>query len=162
MPDLFIPLDGRIPSQNALTAPLDGTAVMEIVSPGNNAEGNTYQISLTTLAGYFMGYPYSTTTVIVTGATVGTPYPVRTTDTRVLFNKTVGAASYTACPAASSMDYQQSVLFKDAKGDAAANPITISFASGELCDGLETITITTPYGWVWLTPTPGGGSWYMS
>lgn len=158
---LVVPIDGRITSQNVLTAPLDETAVMEVVSPGNAANGNTYQVSLLTLAAFFASYPALNTTIITTGATSIVPYAVLTTDTRILFNKTVGAASFVTCPLAANMQYQTGILFKDAKGDAATNTINIRFTAGELCDGQSVIVIGSNYGWVGIAPYPGGGAWYQ-
>ena len=157
-----IPLDGRITSQNILTLPLVGTEVMEIVSPGNAAQGNTYQTTLDYLAAFFSAFPSLNTELITAGATLATPWPVLTTDTRLLFNKTLASASYAVLPLAASMAYLQPVLFKDLKGDAGTNAITISFSGGELCEGQSTIVINNPWGWVTLNPIPGGGGWYQT
>lgn len=162
MAGLFVPTDGRITSQNILSGPLTGGEVQEIVSPGNAALGNTYQITTAVLAAFYAGFPFLNTEVILAGATSGSPYVVETTDTRILFKKTIGAASYAACPLAASMIYGQSVFFKDLKGDAGTNAITVTFTGGELCDGQSQLQITNPYGWFAITPTPGGGSWYVS
>lgn len=155
---LFVPLDGRIPSQNLLVAPLDGTEVMEIVWPGNNESGNTYQVTTQTLAGYFQGS--GVITVITVGATLGNAYPVLTNQSRVLFDKVSGSASYAVCPLASSLTTQD-ILFKDLKGDAFTNNITVTFSGGELCDGLSSVIINNDYGWLKIAPYPGGGAWYM-
>ncbi len=56
-PPLTVPLDGRITSQNVLSGPLTGNEVMEIVSPGNASQGNTFQILLNTLAVFFNSQP---------------------------------------------------------------------------------------------------------
>ena len=159
---LAVPLDGRLTSQNVLAAPLDSSAVMYIVSPGTAAAGNSYQVSLTTLAAFFAAFPELNTELITAGATLASPYAVETTDTIILFKKTLASASYATCPLASTMMYKQTVLFKDAKGDADVNPITINFSGGELCDGLSNLTIGNPYGWVRATPLPSGGGWYQS
>jgi hypothetical protein len=160
---LFIPLDGRIPSQNPLPAPItDGSAVMEIVSPGNNDTGNTYKASLNTLAAFFAAFPFLNSELITAGATSGSPYPVQPNDTRILFKKTLGSASFAVCPLAASMVYGQTVFFKDIKGDARTNNITVTFTGGELCDGQSQMKITNNYGWFAITPVPGGGAWYQS
>lgn len=159
---LFTPLDGRITSQNTLLGPLTGGEVQEIVSPGTAANGNTYQIALQTTAAFYAAWPTLNAEKILAGASLASPYQVLTTDTRILFNKTVGAASYAVLPLAASMIYGQEVLFKDIKGDAGTNAITVTFTGGEKCDGLTQVQITQPYGWFRVTPTPGGGSWYMS
>ena len=49
----FIPVDGRITSLQTLPTPLTGGEVLEIVSPGNAAAGNNYQVLLSVLAAYF-------------------------------------------------------------------------------------------------------------
>ncbi len=48
-----IPLDGRITSLSTLDRVITGDEVMEIVSPGNAAEGNSYKVTTGVLAGYF-------------------------------------------------------------------------------------------------------------
>src|ERR1017187_6121311 len=131
MAALAIPLDGRITSQNALDLALAGDEVMEIVSPGNAARGNTYQVSTAVLAAFFAAYPFLNTEIIKAGATSISPYDVETTDTRVLFNKTLASASFAVMPLSASMAYPFGVLFKDIKGDAGTNPITITFSGGE-------------------------------
>lgn len=162
MAALFTPTDGRLTSQNILGGTLSGGEVMYIVSPGNAALGNSYQITTDSLAAFFAAFPFLNTEVITAGASSGSPYQVETTDTRILFKKTIGSASYALLPTAASMAYGQSVFFKDAKGDANGNNITIQFSNGELCDGLSELTIINPYGWVAITPMPGGGSWYQN
>ena len=159
---LVTPQDGRITSQNVLAGPLTGGEVQEIVSPGNAAQGNTYQVTTAVLAAFYSAFSALNSVTLTTGATLASPYAVLTTATCVLFNKTVGSASYAQLPLAATMLYGQPVLFKDLKGDTVANPITISFTGGELCDGQATIVINTAYGHVALTPVPGGGAWYQS
>lgn len=158
---LTAPLDGRITSQNVLTGTLDPTSVMEIVSPGNAAAGNTYQVSITTLAEFMAAWSLYNATVITAGATSGSPYDVQTTDTAVLFNKTIGSASYALMPLAASMVYPGRILFKDLKGDAATNNIQLTFSGGQLCDGLSSLTIKNAYGWFWIAPIPAGTGWYQ-
>lgn len=163
MAGLFVPLDGRITSQNVLDLPLTGGEVMEIVSPGNAAEGNTYQVTTGVLAAFFAAFPFLFSRIVVrSGATLGSPLPIPTTATEILINKSVASASYAVAPLAGSMVYPFPVLIKDLKGDADVNPIQVSFTGGELCDGLETLTIGNPYGWVTINPVPSGGGWYQS
>lgn len=160
MSALFVPLDGRITSQNILDIPLDGSEVMEIVSPGNAATGNTYQVSTAVLADFFAATP-GVTSIITAGATLGSPYLPTPGVVRVLFNKSVGAASYAQLPLAVSWGSTEGILFKDLKGDAFTNNITIEFTGGELCDGLSTVVIGNDYGWNRIYPVPGGGGWYL-
>lgn len=159
---LFVPLDGRITSQNVLGPPLTGGEVTIIVSPGNATQGNSYQISTAVLAGFFSSWSNLNTNTITSGATSSGPYMVEPTDTRILFNKTVGSASFAIMPKASSMIYPNGVLIKDLKGDAATNNITITFSNGELCDGLSQVVIDINYGWVTLNPIIFGGGWYIT
>jgi hypothetical protein len=156
-----VPTDGQITSLTTLAGPLTGGEVMEIVSPGNAAQGNSYQITLNVLATFF-SVTSATTEVITAGATFSSPYLILTTDGKILFNKTVGAPSYTQAPLAASMLITSAILIKDLKGDAATNNITVVFTSGELCDGLSQVVISNNYGWVRVNPTPGGGSWFQS
>lgn len=162
MPAVFIPLDGRITSLQTLAIPLTGDSVMEVVAPGDAATGNNYKVTLDELAAYVSILPFLNTTEIISGATLVSPYFILPTDTRILFNKTVASASYAVAPLAASMAAPFPLFIKDFKGNADTYPIQISFSGGELCDGLSTITISNPYGWVTITPSPSGGSWYMS
>lgn len=156
----IIPLDGRITSLEMLPIALAGDEVMEIVSPGDAANGNNYQVTTAVLAAYFRSFSSLSTTIITAGATLATPYNIVVTDTRILFNKTVPSASYAVAPLAASM--AAAVLIKDFKGNADVFPIQISFTGGELCDGLSTVTLSNSYAWTNINPTPGGGSWYLS
>lgn len=158
----FVPLDGRLTSLEVLNIILAGGEVMEIVSPGNAQSGNNFQVTTAVLAAYFGAFPFISTTEITAGATLASPYAILSTDTRLLFNKTIGSASYGVAPLAASMARPYPILIKDLKGDAGTNPIQITFTGGELCDGLDTLTIGNPYGWVTINPAPNGGSWYMS
>jgi hypothetical protein len=158
MTALFVPLDGRLTSQNVLTGPLTGGEVMYIVSPGNADKGNSYQVTTQTLSGFFQGF--GVITEVTFGATSGSPYPVLTNQSRVLFDKTSGSASYALCPLSATITTQD-ILFKDLKGDANTNNITIEFTSGETCDGLSSLVVNNNYGWVKIAPIPGGGGWYQ-
>lgn len=158
----FIPLDGRITSLQVLDLALTGGEVIEIVSPGNAEAGNNYQVTLTSLALFFASIPFTTAVTILDGATLADPYDVLITNNRILFNKTIGAPSYTVLPASETMLYPFPLLFKDLKGDADVNPITISFSGGQLCDGLDHLTIENPYGWFTVNPIPGGGGWFQT
>lgn len=160
--ELFIPLDGRIPSQNILVSPLDGTEVMEIVWPGTNAQGNTYQVTTNTLSEFFAAFPTLNTEIITAGASSIAPYMVSITDTRILVNKQLASATSIVFPKASTMLYKQDVKIVDFKGDAFNNNITITFSNGELCGGQSTIILDNDYDWTTITPYPGGGAWYRS
>lgn len=159
--EMFIPTDGRITSQNVLAGPLTGGEVQEIVSPGDASQGNTYQVSTYTLAAFYAGYTSLNVTVISDSGTAGFPYMVEPNETEVMFNKEVGSASFAILPIANNMIYPNPILFKDLKGDAFINPITLTFTNGELCDGKSQIVIDANYGWVTLAPSPLGGGWYQ-
>ncbi len=152
------PTDGQITSLSVLNSLL-GNEVQEIVSPGNAANGNSYQVSVVTLAAWFSAFPFLNTETITAGATLASPYDVETTDTRILFNKTIGSASYALLPLSSSMVYPFPILFKDLKGDAATNNITLSFSGGQLCDGLSSIVLSNAYDWAYIAP--GSSGWYQ-
>ncbi len=158
---LTTPADGQITSLTLLSPPLTGGEVQEIVSPGNAAAGNSYQVTIATLAAFYAAFPFLNTENITAGATLVSPYSVETTDTTILFNKTIGSASYALLPSAGSMLYPFPILFKDFKGDAETNIITISFTGGQLCDGQSQVTITNDYGWVRIAPGPAGGAWFQ-
>jgi hypothetical protein len=98
---------------------------------------------------------------VSSGATSGSPFSVPTTARQVLVNKATGSATFMTFPTASTMAGGD-VLIKDVKGDADTNIITIQFSGGELCDGVSTVTIGNKYGWVTVSPVPGGGAWYRS
>lgn len=158
----FVPVDGRLTSLEALNIDLTADSIMEVVCPGDAATGNNFKVTLLQLAAYVSVLPYLNTTVIISGATIGSPYAILTTDTRILFNKTIASDSYAVAPLASSMAAPFPLLIKDFKGNADVHPIQISFTGGELCDGLPTITVPNAYGWVTINPAPSGGSWYTS
>lgn len=159
---LFIPLDGRLTSQNPFTGTLNGLELMYIVSPGNAAQGNSYKITTQQLGEFFAAFPTLNSELITSGATSSVPYEVSADDTRVLFDKILASPSFAVLPIASTMTYNQSVLFKDLKGDSFTNNITISFSNGELCDGETTVVIDNNYGWTTINPNPLGGGWYLT
>jgi hypothetical protein len=162
MSTLFVPLDGRITSMPVLSGPLTGGEAMYAVSPGNATQGNSYQVTTAVLAAFMAAFPYLNEELITAGATIASPYNVEITDTRILFNKTLGSASYAIMPLAALMVYPFGVTFVDVKGDAGTNPITISFTNGELCNGAAEAIIDNNYGWVTVNPYPGGGQWFLT
>jgi hypothetical protein len=152
MAGLFIPLDGRLTSQNVLSGPLNGGEVMPIVSPGNAALGNSYQVTTAVLATYVIQSGYINT-IILSGAS----YNALSTDTRILFNKTIGSAS--AVSLLSAVSTPLPVLIRDIKGDASNNNITINFTG--TADGLASpIVINQNYGGYWFNPL-ANGNWYL-
>lgn len=147
MVGLFIPSDGRTTSQNVLTSPLDSTSVIDIVSPGNVSTGNSYQVSLATLAGFFGSY-YNPTFVKTTYSSVAT-------DTRLLVQlNPVNPIAITILPSSS---YTQPILVKDTNGTVSAvNTVTIDFSGGQLADGQSSITLQNAYAGIWLNPLANG------
>ncbi len=129
--------------------PPDLTALFEIVTPGNAANGVNYSITLGQLALIIGGGP-------PTFVTSGSVYNSVATDVRILVNKTVGGPLTINLLAASS--YFQPILIKDLKGDAGSNNITINF-SGTF-DGIASpLTLNTNYQWIWMNPL-ASGNWY--
>lgn len=157
MAPLFIPLDGRMISQNLFTGPFTGAEATWLTAPGT-PEGDTYYVLMATMAAFFSAFPALNASIVTSGSS----YSVKTTDTRVLIDKTIGSATSVVFPLVNLMQYQQPVLIKDIKGDAATNNITISFSGGQLIDGLSQIVINNNYGWAWINPIPGGSGWYQS
>ena len=148
-------LDGRLTSQNVLTGVLDSTSVLYIVSPGNAAAGNSYQVSLATLATFFGSF--GTPTIVKTGTT----YASIATDTRILMDLTV-AAPFTITMLASS-SYTQPILIKDITGNVdGTNTLTVNFSGGQLADGESTIVLTNAYAGFWLNPLATGGFYITS
>lgn len=149
----FVPQDGRITSLQTLGPTLSGSEVMYIVSPGNSQAGVSYQITTRSLATYFNSVLSGTPTIITSGSV----YDSVVADQRILIDKTVGSA--TSVVLAPSSGYLFPVLVKDLKGDSNTNPITVTFSSGQLLDGLSEVVINNPYGYFWFNPLSTGG-WY--
>ena len=145
-----IPADGRLTSQNILAGPLTGTEVMYIVSPGNAAQGQSYQITTAVLATFFGSFSFPT--IIKTGSS----YNSVASDTRILMDLTV-VTPFTITLLNSS-SYTQPILIKDIIGNlSGTNTVTINFSGGQLADGLSSIVLTTPYDGIWLNPLAAGG-----
>ena len=122
---------------------------MEVVQP-NVAN---YSITTALLAALLNAYAY-VNTIVKSGAT----YNVKTTDTRVLINKTVGSS--TSVVLGLSANQPVPVLVRDLKGDASSNNITVTFTGGQLCDGQSSFVITTDFGGFVFNPLATGG-WYL-
>jgi hypothetical protein len=132
---------------------LDPTALFEIVSPGNAANGVNYSITALNLGLLIGGGIYANPTFVTAGAS----YNSVVTDTRILVNKTIGSA--TSVVLALSAGYQLPVLVKDLKRDSDTNPITVTFSGGQTMDGLSQVVINNPAGYFWFNPLAAGG-WY--
>lgn len=131
----------------------DLTALFEIVSPGNAANGVNYSITALQLAALINGVVFASPTFVKSGAV----YNSVGTDTRILVQKTIGSA--TSVILAPSTSYFNPVLVKDLKGDSDVNPITVTFSGGQLMDGLNQVVINNPFGYFWFNPLATGG-WY--
>lgn len=144
---------GQMTDLPAYTGGIDLTALLEIVSPGNPVQAVNYSITLARLAVLIPAVAFAPIFV-----PWGSSYNSVATDTRILVNgATVSPASIVMLGSAS---YAGPVLVKDLVGLASnVNPITITFSGGQLFDGLSDITITNPYGYIWLNPLASGG-WY--
>lgn len=70
-------------------------------------------------------------------------YDVTDSDTVIVINKTVGAATQVNFPASPATG--RVLIVKDGKGDAAAHNITVS-GNGKNIDSAASVTITTNYG----------------
>jgi hypothetical protein len=79
------------------------------------------------------------------------------TDHTVKWNKAIGSASLENIPACAPSITGRVYVFKDGKGDANANNITIAPVSGTI-DGASTYVIRTAYGAVSLQ-CDGGSDW---
>jgi hypothetical protein len=132
---------------------VDLTALIEIVSPGNEIAGVNYAATALQLGQLIGGVIYSQPTFVLAGSV----YNSIITDTRILVNKTIGSA--TSIVLAPSAGYQLPVLVKDLKLDAATNPITVTFSGGQTLDGLSQIVINNTGGYFWFNPLASGG-WY--
>lgn len=138
---------GQMTDLPAYPGTFDLTALMEIVSPGNAANGVNYGVTLAQLALIIGGG--GAPTIITSGAS----YNSVVTDTRILVNKTIGSA--TAITLLNGASYFQPVLVKDLKGDADVNPITITFPG--TYDGIASpLTINTQFGFIWFNPLAAG------
>lgn len=138
--------------------PFDPTALIEIVAPGNEAEGVNYSLTLLLLAQYLIASIYAPT-IIEDGATIVDPYEALVTDQRLLVNKTVGAATYIDLGSPADRVYTP-IMVRDLKGDAESNNITVSF-NGTV-DGLASpIVISTNFGGYVFNPL-ATGNWYLT
>jgi hypothetical protein len=145
---------GQMTDLPLYTGGVDLTALFEIVSPGNPNTAVNYAITAPQLALFLSGVIYASPTFVAWGAS----YPSVATDTRILVRGTT--TSTTSVVMLGSASYSLPVLVKDLSGIASgANPINITFSGGQLFDGLVSISITNPYGYIWLNPLASGG-WY--
>lgn len=149
---------GQMTDLPEFTTAYDATALVELVSPGDPDAGINYSITLALLASFINALPV-TPTIITSGATLVSPYEALITDTRVLLNKTVGAASYIDIGGGADRDFTP-IMVRDLKGDADVNNISVSFTG--TCDGIASpIVISNPYGG-WVFNPLDDGNWYLT
>lgn len=149
---------GQMTDLPEYTGGYDPTALIEIVAPGNEANGINYSLSLAEMSSIIIER-ISEPIIITTGATVGVPYVALVTDFRILVNKTVGSASYIDLGAAIARGFNP-VMVRDLKGDAVTNNISVSFTG--TCDGLASpIVINAAYGG-WVFNPLADGNWYLT
>jgi len=141
---------GQMTDLPAYPGTFDLTALLEIVSPGNAANGVNYAITPPQLAALIFG---SQSPTIITA---GTSYVSVATDSRILSKLTV-AAPFTLTMLASS-SYTQPILIKDIAGNwSGTNTFTINFSAGQKMDGQSSLVFSSPYSWITLNPLASGG-----
>lgn len=129
----------------------DGTEKFPLIWPGTPGLAVNYSIDSFTLAALIYPLIGGVPTILEDEAS----YNSVGTDTRILVKNSMALSTSIVLLTAGS--YNQAVLIKDIGGYASeANPITVTFSSGEKIDGLSTITITNPYGWMWFNPLEAG------
>jgi hypothetical protein len=153
---------GQMTDLPVFTGTLDGTELLEIVAAGAGqdieTEGVNYSITSEMLA-QLISMVIAAPTIITEDATPGDPYDVAATETRILFNKTVGAASGADIGGAVARN-NVPVMVRDVKGDADVNNISVFFTG--TCDGIASpIVITAAYTGYIFNPLPNG-NWYLS
>lgn len=148
---------GQMTDLPEYTGAFDGTALLEMVSPGDVAEGVNYSITLDLLASFIIAGT-SAPTIITAGATVGSPYVALVTDYRILLDKTTPSPSYVNIGGGAGRSAP--IMVRDLLGDADVNNITITF-TGTADGNASPIVISNPYGgWV-FNPLPNG-NWYLT
>lgn len=152
-----------IGGQEGTAWPISTTGkIMAITDPsGSPAKTVDYGIDFVTVACTFTTAAFASPgfkvdgsgTVTTTGRIGGTrvvtaagAVTVTSTDETVVINKTVGAATTVNLPAGVT---GRTYVFKDGKGDAAVNNITITPAAGTI-DSAATLVINTNYGRITL------------
>ena len=136
----------------------DGTEMFEVVAPGNEATGVNYSITSALLSALMLGF-VDVPTIITSGATPGVPYVPTIFETRILFNKTIGAASGVNIGGAVARN-NRPIMIRDIKGDADVNNITVTFTG--TADGIASpIVINQPFAGYIFNPLPNG-NWYLS
>ena len=123
---------------------------MYIVSPGNQEQGLSYQITTSVLAQFFSAYPSANPTIITKS------YSSVVTDTRILIELSpIVPITVTMLPSSS---YAQPILIMDVAGTVTSvDTVTINFSGGQTASGQSSILLQNAYAGVWLNPLPSGG-----
>lgn len=159
-PDVF--QGGQMTDLPVFSGTLNGTELMEVVAAPsgqtNAASGVNYQITTTLLAQLIVTLN-TAPTIITAGATTGVPYVAAAAESRILFNKTIGAASGVNIGGAVARN-NVPVMVRDIKGDADVNSISVFFTG--TCDGIASpIVIASVFAGYIFNPLPNG-NWYLS
>lgn len=157
---------GQMTDLPEFSGTLNGEELIEVVAAAAGADlaadGVNYSITSELLATLLVQLTI-TGVVIANGEyeTVGDPYIVQPTDSRIYVNKTTPGPTYILMPLASTMFTEP--LVRDVVGtvDDAGNGITINFTSGEVADGNASVPITSPYGGYFIRPISSLGSWTL-
>jgi hypothetical protein len=153
---------GQMTDLPEFSGTLNGQELIEVVAGPVDAdlaaEGVNYAITSELLAELIIGV-FAEPTIITSGATVVSPYVAGAAEGRILFDKTVGAASGVDIGGGVARN-NIPIMVRDIKGDADVNNITVTFTG--TCDGLASpITINQPYAGYIFNPLPNG-NWYLS
>lgn len=153
---------GQMTDLPEFSGTLDGTELLEIVAASAGlsleASGVNYSITSALLSALVVNLGLAPT-IIISGATVVTPYVPTSLESRILFNKTVGAASAVNIGGGVARN-NRPIMVRDIKGDADVNNITVLFTG--TADGLSSpIVINSVYAGYWFNPLPNG-NWYLS
>ena len=147
---------GQMTDLPSYTGGLDLTALLELVSPGNAANGVNYAITLKLLAALINQAIVSQPTIVT-----ATTYNSVASDTRILVD--YPSAESGTVNLLASTSYTQPILVKDYNGTASlSNPITVNMNGTDTYDGQSQVAITNPYGFFWFIPKPNGGGFYES
>jgi hypothetical protein len=149
---------GQMTDLPEFSGTFDGTELFEVVAPGNEALGVNYSISALLLSKLLLNFAQAPT-IVTSGATSIAPYVPSIFETRILFNKTVGAVSFTDIGGAVARN-NRPIMVRDIKGDADVNNISVRFTG--TVDGIASpIVIAQPFAGYIFNPLPNG-NWYLS
>lgn len=114
---------------------LAGTDIIGVATPGQASA----QTTLDALAEFLGITPFVVTARVVTSNALA---GVESTDVALLINKVSPGATPISLPAGV---LGRILIFKDMKGDAEANPITLDAGSGKLINGQQTLVMSANF-----------------